>query len=72
MNKTMHFLTIEDGKLFDYPNIRTDERVEVTTHEQLVDIVNNGDVGCSSSIDFPTEHTTDPAVLALVASLDRG
>ena len=63
-----HFLTIEDGKLFNYPDIAGDQRVEVTDEAQLLALLNESPwIACSSSIDFPAEYTSDANVLRLVA-----
>jgi hypothetical protein len=63
------FLTITGGKLMaaDEP---TGTPVEVTTAAELAAVTATTDgVWCSSSIDFPEEHTSDPNVLALVKLL---
>lgn len=62
------FLTIEDGKLTAIEDggarvvIDTDAKLDalLTLHEDFL---------VSSSIDFPTEYTSDPVVLALVARI---
>jgi len=64
---TKHFLTIEGGKLVRYTN-NSDDAIDVPNLEALTKLFVPGetDVLVSSSIDFPTEYTSDPAVLALV------
>ncbi len=66
-----HFLTIENGKLVDYPDY-SDTPVEVTSVQQLQAMMEADPltrIMCSSSIDFPEEYTSDPVVLELVAAL---
>lgn len=66
-----HFLTIEDGRLYDYAGFGSD-RTPIDSEAKLEALFEGGDdVACSSSIDFPEEHTADPQVLALVALLGR-
>jgi hypothetical protein len=62
-----HLLSIVDGKLVVYD--RHDNISAVIDTDAKLDafLAANDEFLVSSSIDFPTEYTSDPVVLALVA-----
>jgi hypothetical protein len=61
---TTMFLTIEDGRLWL-------DNVEVTSLAHYLELVAGAPVVmASSSVDFPEEYTSDPAVLATVAAIN--
>jgi hypothetical protein len=66
------FLTIDKGRLVaDVSTVLDGDPswVEVTSVEHLAALAGEDGFVVSSSIDFPEEYTSDPAVLALVAAL---
>jgi len=46
-----------------------DERVAITSLDQLAEHCPDGHLLCSSSIDFPHDYTSDPDVLAICNAL---
>lgn len=70
------YLAVQDGQLILHSKNANDQWIDPTvicTVEQLADIVNTDDiVMCSSSMDFPEENTTDPAVIALCNQIRKG
>lgn len=64
-----HFLTIENGKLVDYID-RSETPIVVNDMKHLHKLVEGDeDIMCSSSMDFPNEHTHDAAVLDMVSRI---
>jgi hypothetical protein len=64
-------LSLDNGKLVAYD--RNDAPLVLDTDAKLdAFLAANDEFLVSSSIDFPTEYTSDPVVLALVARLGRG
>lgn len=68
MNNT--FLTVENNALVAY--FGNNDTVPVVITRENVNLLEGQDVLCSSSIDFPAEHTTDAAVLTLIGELFPG
>lgn len=61
------YLSIKDGKLvLETP---TGQLVEITSLDHLAEVASGDSVMCSSSIDFPEDDTSDPAVIAMCREL---
>ena len=68
----MTLLSLDNGKLTVYDKDDNVSFVIDTDAKMDAFLAAVPDFFVSSSIDFPTEYTSDPATLALVARLGRG
>jgi hypothetical protein len=62
------YVTIDrDGRLVCEPHGQADERIVITSAEQLEALCPEGFLA-SSTVDFPDEYTSDPVVIEICRS----
>jgi hypothetical protein len=65
----MKILTFDDGKLVVKEHGTVVARITSIEEFNAACAANDGRMMCSSSVDFPHEYTTDPALIALCAEI---